>query len=103
MNLAGVTTALQVSGNGLRVQAAWWEAAAGALAGNSAPAAVAASWSASAAAVNAAYAQISAASIKCTSRVQATATKLVAAASNYSENEDSSAAQIRALYRPAVC
>jgi hypothetical protein len=102
MNLPGGTAALQVSDNGLRVQAAWWEAA-DALAGDTAPAAVAASWSASAAAVNAAHEQITAASTKCTSRVQATATKLALAATSYTENEDSSAAQMRALYGPTVC
>src|ERR1700739_431665 len=99
MNLPGGTAALQVSDNGLRVQAAWWEAA-DALAGDTAPAA---SWSASAAAVNATHAQITAASMKCTSRVQATATKLALAATSYTENEDSSAAQMRALYGPTVC
>jgi hypothetical protein len=60
-------------------------------------------WSASAAAVNSAHAEIAEASIKCTSRVQATAAKLAAAATDYSENEESSVARLRAVHRPTVC
>ena len=103
MDSLGGTAALDVNVDGLRVQVARLEAAAGEFTGNSPAAGVVPSWSASAAAVSAAHAQIAAASIRCTSRVQATATKLAAAATGYAENEDSSAGQFRTLYEPTVC
>jgi hypothetical protein len=55
---------------------------------------------ASALAVNASHAQIAAAGIRCSRRVQSTATKLTAAASGYTENEASSAAQLLAIATP---
>jgi hypothetical protein len=99
----GTPAELQVSDDGLRLQAVSWEAAAGALASNGPTAGVIASWSASAAAVNAARAEIAAAGIRCTSRAQATTATLAAAATGYAENESNSAAQLRSQYRPTVC
>jgi hypothetical protein len=103
MDSAGSAAALQVSDDGLHAQAARWELAADALAGNRAPPGVVTPWSASAAAVNAAHAEVTAASVRCTSRTQAMAAKLVAAATGYSENEQSSTAQLRALSTPTAC
>jgi len=94
---------LQVSDDGLRVQAGWCESLAGRLAGNSGPAGAGSSVLASSAAMNAAHAQIAAAAIRCTFRVQTTATKLAVASGGYGENEAGSAAQLRALGRVTVC
>ena len=94
---------LQVSDDGLRVQAGWCESLAGRLAGNSAPAGAGSSVLASSAAVNAAHVQIAEAGIRCTSRVRATATKLAVAATGYGENEAGSAAQLPALSPVTVC
>jgi hypothetical protein len=69
---------------------------------NSAPDVAGSFWPGSAAAVTAATAQIAAANVRCTFRVQATATKLSAAATSYSNNEAASAAQLRAIATPAV-
>jgi hypothetical protein len=103
MNSLGHAVGLRVNDDGLRMQAGWWEAAAGALVADSAPVGVDVSWPVSSAAVNAAHAQIAAARIRCTSRMQATATKLAVAATGYADNEARSAAQMRALYRPTAC
>ena len=67
------------------------------LAGNSGPAGAGSSLLASSAAVKAAHAQIAAAAIRCTFRVQTTATKLAVASGGYGGNEAGSAAQLRAL------
>jgi hypothetical protein len=93
---------LQVSGDGLRAEAGWCESLAGRLAGYSTPVGAGSSVLASAAAVNAAHAQIAAAAIRCTFRVQTTATKLAVGSIGYGENQASSAAQLRALGQVAV-
>lgn len=54
-------------------------------------------------AVNAAHAQLTAAAIRCTFRMQATATKLAVGSIGYAENQASSAAQLWALGQEAVC
>ena len=76
MESARATDELQVSEDGLRAQAGWCESLAGRLAGNSAPSGAGASPLASSGAVNAAHAQIAAAGVRCSFRMQATATKL---------------------------
>jgi hypothetical protein len=48
-------------------------------------------------------AQVAAAGIRCTFRVQATGAKLATAATGYAEREAESAAQFRALDTPKVC
>jgi hypothetical protein len=53
-------------------------------------------------AVNAAHVPIAAAGIRCTFQVHATATKLATAATKYTENEASSAAQVQAIAMPTV-
>jgi hypothetical protein len=88
---------LQVSDEGLLAESGWCESLAGRLAGNIPPARVGWSGLASAAAVNAFHAQVAAASIGCSFRVQATATKLAGAASKYTENEASSAVLVQAI------
>ncbi|SON59202.1 hypothetical protein MSIMFI_00684 [Mycobacterium simulans] len=97
------TAELWVSGEGLRAQAGWCESLAGTLAGNTPPAGLGSSWPGSAAAVNTAHAEIAAAGMRCTYRVQATATELAAAVGRYAENEADSAARLRALDVPKVC
>jgi hypothetical protein len=97
------TAELQVSADGLRGQAGWCESLAGRLAGNSAPSGAGSSVLASSAAVNAAHAQTAAAAMRCTFRMQATATKLAIASTGYGENEAGSAAQLRALSPVTVC
>jgi hypothetical protein len=52
---------------------------------------------ASAAAVDVAHARIAAAGMRCAVRVQATATKLTAAAARFTDNEASSAARFPAI------
>jgi len=94
---------LQVSEDGLRVEAGWCKSLAASLAGNDAPTAAGSSVLASSAAVNAAHAGLAAASVRCAFRVQTTATKLVQASAGYGDNETSSAAQFRALRRVTVC
>ncbi len=94
---------LQVSEDGLREQGGWCESLAGKLAGNSAPTGAGSSLLASAAAVNAVHAQIAAAGVRCTFRMQATATKLAVASNRYGDNEAYSAAQFRALGPVTVC
>jgi hypothetical protein len=88
---------VQVSQDGLRAQAGWCQSLAGHLAGNSAPSGVGSRVLASSAAVNAVHAQVAAAGIRCTLRVQATAAKLAVASAGYGDNEASAAAQFRAL------
>jgi hypothetical protein len=94
---------LQVSQDGLGAEAGSCESVAGGLACNGAPAVAGAPVLASSAAVNAAHARIAAAGMRCVVRVQATATKLVAASAGYGKNEAGSAAQFRALGRVTVC
>jgi hypothetical protein len=98
-----VTGELQVSDDGLRVEGGWCEALAGKLAGDSAPTGTGSADLASAAVVNGSNAQVSAAGIRCTFRMQATAAKLAAAATGFAENEASSAAHLRAVDMPEVC
>jgi glycerate kinase len=93
---------LQVSDADLYIEGGGCESLAGKLAGNVPPAGAGSSELASAAAVNASHAQIAAAGIRCSFRVQATATKLVVAASRYTENETRSAAQVQAIFTPTV-
>jgi hypothetical protein len=93
---------LQVSDEGLRQEGGSYEPLAGKLAANTAPTGTESSGLASAAAITAALGDVAAANIRCTSRVQATAGKLSAAAIGYTEGEDSSLAQLRALMTPAV-
>ncbi|SOJ54750.1 hypothetical protein MSIMFB_02243 [Mycobacterium simulans] len=97
------TAELRVSGDGLRIQAGWCESVASTLAGNRAPIGVGSTWLESAAAVNLSSTEISAAAIRCTVRVQATATKLAAAATSYAATEAGSAAQFRGLNGPKAC
>jgi hypothetical protein len=94
---------LQVSQHALLAEAGWCESVAGRLAANSAPTAARSSVLASSAAVDAAHAQIAAAGIRCTFRVQATASKLAVASAGYGNNEAGSAGQFRALGRVTVC
>jgi hypothetical protein len=103
MESTGATDELQVSEDGLRAEAGWCQSLAGRLAGNSAPTRARSSALASSAAVNAAHVQIAAAGVRCTFRMQATATKLAVASNGYGDNEASSAAQLRALSPVTVC
>ena len=103
MESGRATDELQVSEDGLRAKACWCESLAGRLAGNSAPSGAGSSPLASSGAVDAAQAQIAAAGVRCTFRMQATAIKLGVAAIGYGDNETSSAAQMRALGRATVC
>jgi hypothetical protein len=103
MESSQTTAELQVSKDGLLAEAGWCESLAGTLAGNSAPIAAAPSALASSAAVHAAHAQIAAAGIRCTVRMQATATTLAVVSAGYGDNEASSAAQLRALSPVMVC
>jgi hypothetical protein len=102
MDSRGAGAELQVSDDGLRVQAGSFESLGGRLAGVSAPTAARSSVLTSSAAVAVAHAQVAAASVRCASRVRATADKLAAAARGYDQNEASSAAQLRALDPVAV-
>ncbi|MFZ0902353.1 MAG: hypothetical protein WAN71_00400 [Mycobacterium sp.] len=97
------TQRLQVSDEGLRLEASPCQSLAGKLAGNREPTSVGSSGLASVAAINTAQADVAAANIRCTFRVQATAGKLSAAAAGYTENEVSSAAQVQVLDIPTVC
>ena len=94
---------LQVGVDELRAEAGWCESLASRLAGNGAPTGAGPSVLASAVAANAAHAQIAAAGVRCTLRVQATATKLAEAAEGYGANESSSVAPFRALVPETVC
>ncbi|GAB7142975.1 hypothetical protein [Mycobacterium riyadhense] len=94
---------LRVSDDGLRAEAGECETLAGKLAGNSAPTPAVSTWLASASAVTVSNAGITAAGARCTFRMQATATNLAAAATGYTANEASSAAQLQGLARPTVC
>ena len=94
---------MQVSNDGLRVDAGWCEALVGKLAGNCAPTGAAAPLLGSAAAISAAHIQVAAAGMRCTLRGQVTAAKLATAATGYAANEVSSTAQLRALDIPKVC
>lgn len=102
MESPGAATELQASEDGLCAEAAWCESLAVGLAANSAPTGAGLSVLAASAAINAAHAQIVAAGIRCTSRVQATATKLAVASAGYGDNEAGSAAQFRVLGRVTV-
>jgi hypothetical protein len=93
---------LQVNDEGLRAEGGSCESLAERLAGNTAPTAVRSSGLASALAVNDSHARIAAAGIRCSFRVQATGAKLARAASGYTENEASSAAQIQAIATSTV-
>jgi hypothetical protein len=88
---------MQVSQAGLLVQAGRCELLAGRLAGDSAPTGTGSTVLPSSAAVNAAHMRIAAAGVRCTSRVQTTATKLAVGFIGYGENEGNSAAQLGAL------
>jgi hypothetical protein len=94
---------LRVSQDGLRAEAGWCDSSAGSLAGGSAPTAAGSSALASSAAVNAAHARIAAAGVRCSSRIQATATTLARVSAVYAENEVHSAAQFRALSPAKAC
>jgi hypothetical protein len=96
------TQKLQVSDEGLRAEGGSCESLASKLASNRAPTGMGPLELASAAATNAARAQVTAANIRCTFRVQATAAKLSAVANGYTETEVSSAAQLEALKTPTV-
>ncbi len=97
------TQKLQVSDEGLRLEASLGRSLAGKLAGNRAPTGLGALGLASAAAINAARAEVAAANIRCAFRVRATAAKLTAAAAGYTVTEDNSLAALRALNTPTVC
>jgi hypothetical protein len=97
------TQKLQVSDEGLRLEASSCEPLAAKLAGNRAPTGVGASGLTSVAAMDAACAEVAAANIRCTLRVQATTAKLPAVANGYADREVRSAAQLRALETPTVC
>ena len=97
MESRGASAELHVSGQGLPAEAGWCEALADRLAGDGAPAGAGSFGLASSAAVNAGHAQIAAAGMRCTVRLQNTATKLVAAATGYGDNEARSAAEFRAV------
>jgi hypothetical protein len=77
------TQKLQVSDEGLRLEASSYESLAGKLAGNRAPTGAGPLGLASAAAINAARAEVAAANVRCIFRVRATAAKLSAAAAGY--------------------
>ena len=96
------TQKLQVSDEGLRLEASSCESLADELAGNRAPTGIGPLGLASAAAINAARAEVAAANIRCAFRIQATAAKLTAAAAGYAETEVNSVAQLRALDIPTV-
>jgi hypothetical protein len=93
---------LRVSDEGLRMESGCCASLAGRLADNIPPSVLGLSVLASAAAINASHAQIAAAGVGCSFRVQATATKLAAAATKYTENEASSTAQVQAIATPTV-
>jgi hypothetical protein len=102
MEAPRVSSELRVNAAGLRVHAGWCESLAGKLTDNDAPTGAGSSELASAGAVNACHTQIAAAGVRCTLRMQATATALGAAAACYTENEAGSAAQLRAIATPAA-
>jgi hypothetical protein len=93
-------TVLQVADYALRGQARLCDAGADALGHSNAPVVRVESWSASAAAVEAAHAQIAAAGTRCASCLRSTASNLGAAATQFVENEDGSAAEFEALTAP---
>jgi hypothetical protein len=95
-----VNSELWVNAAGLHAHAGWCESLAGKLAGNSAPTSAGSSELASAGAVSACHTQVAAAGVRCTLRMQTTATALGAAAAGYAENEAGSAAQLRAIATP---
>lgn len=103
MESLGAATALRASEEGLRAAAGWCESLATGVAGIGAPTVAGTPGLASAAAVNAAHAQIAAAAVRCSSRIQATAGKLAAASAGYAENESPAASQFRALTPVKVC
>jgi hypothetical protein len=96
------SAALQVSDEGLLVESASYESLAGRLAGNNPPTVMGSLTLASAAAVNACHAQVAAAGVRCSSRVQATAAKLKAQATAYTDTEASSVARIQAIATSTV-
>jgi hypothetical protein len=96
------TQKLQVSDERLRLEASLCESLAGKLAGNRVPTGVGPLGLASAAAINAARAEVAAVNSRCAFRVRATAAKLSAVAAGYTETEDNSVAQLRALDTPTV-
>ena len=102
MGSSQVIGELQVSDDGLRVDARWCEALAAKLAGDCPPTGAATSPLGSAAAINVVHMQVAAAGVSCTVRAQATATKLVAAATGYAANEANSAAEFGVLDRTRV-
>ena len=93
---------LRLSGNGLRAQAGWCGSLADSLAGNNPPSGVGSSSLASSAAVSVAHTRVTAAGVRCTFRLHATATKLSGAAVGYDGNDVGSAARLRALGPVAV-
>jgi hypothetical protein len=93
---------LAVSDEGLRSEAGSSEALAGKLASNGPPAVTGSSGMASAAVVDATHARIAAAGMRCAFRVQATATKLLATARRFTDNEASSAAGFAAIAASTV-
>jgi hypothetical protein len=97
------TQQLQVSDEGLRLEASSYESLAGKIAGDRAPTGTGPLGLGSAAAINAARAEVAAANIRCAFRVRATAAKLTAVAAGYTETEGNSVAQLRALNTPTVC
>ena len=97
------TQKLQVSGEGLRLEASLCESFAGRLAGNRASTGTGPLGLASAAAINAARAEVAAANIRCAFRTRATVAKFSAVANGYTETEDNSVARLRALNTTTVC
>ncbi|SOJ56901.1 hypothetical protein MSIMFB_04378 [Mycobacterium simulans] len=97
------TAELRVSEGRPCAEAGRCESLAGTLAGNIAPAGLESSWLGSAVTVNTAHAEIVAAGMRCTYRVQATAAKLAAAASRYAANDADSATRLRTLDGSKVC
>jgi hypothetical protein len=97
------TQKLQVSDEGVRLEASQCGSLAGKLAGNRAPTGVGPSGLVSAAAINAARAEVAAANIRCAFRLRATAAKLSAVANDYTQTEYNSVAQLQALSTPTAC
>ncbi|KAA1250137.1 hypothetical protein F0Q45_11255 [Mycobacterium simiae] len=97
------SSSLTVTQNGLAAAAGWCGALADTLAAHGVPAGVGVSPLGSAAAVAGAHAQVAAAGVRCTARVQGTATKLTTAAAGYGANEGHAVAQFRALSGPRMC
>jgi hypothetical protein len=103
MGATGATAEMKASEYGLRVQAGWCESLAGTLGGNSAPTGAGSSVLASSVAVSTAHARIAAAGVRCTFRMQTTATTLAVASVGYGNNEIGSAAEFRGLGGITVC